>query len=122
MKSLKKFITLNQAAKKSGYTQDYLGWLIRKGEIKGLKVGRNWCTTENEIKNYLFKQKVRRGHLALRGFFSERRVYTIITVAVLVFIGGFYITTAAYSQKDSFSSPTNTILSPDVEVIEVAQL
>ena len=58
MQSLKKVISLNQAAQISGYTQDYLGYLMRRGEIKGLKKGRVWFTTEEDIKEYLFKKKI----------------------------------------------------------------
>ncbi|MFA5773624.1 MAG: helix-turn-helix domain-containing protein, partial [Candidatus Paceibacterota bacterium] len=57
MESLKKVISLHQAAKISGYTQDHLGYLIRSGEIKGVKKGRNWFTSKDEVKSYLLKQK-----------------------------------------------------------------
>jgi len=40
-KLTKNMISLNQAAKISGYTQDYLGYLIRRGEIKAVRTGRN---------------------------------------------------------------------------------
>jgi len=59
MQSLKNVISLSQASKISGYTQDYLGYLIRSGEMKGIKKGRIWFTTDEEIQNYLFKKKVR---------------------------------------------------------------
>lgn len=89
MNSFKKAISLNQAAQLSGYTQDYLGYLVRIGEIKGVKKGRSWFTTEEEVKNYLFKKKVRHQELAIREFFSPSRIKNIIFAAILIFIGGF---------------------------------
>ncbi len=118
MKSLKKIITLHEAAIQSGYTQDYLGWLVRKGEIKAIKVGRNWCTTQQAIQEYLFKQKVCSGELALEGFFSGRRTHTIIAITLIVFVGVFYMTNAVYSKNNSMVS-VNTTLPSDVEVIEI---
>lgn len=69
MDSLKKVISLNQAAQLSGYTQDYLGYLVRKGEIRGMKKGRAWFTTEEEVNNYLFKKKIRSKKLLAIGDF-----------------------------------------------------
>ena len=91
MNSLKKVISLNQAAKISGYTQDYLGFLVRKGEIKGTKKGGTWFTTEEEVKNYLFKKKIRHQEFALREFFSPSRIKNIIVAGIIVFVGGFFL-------------------------------
>jgi hypothetical protein len=90
MESIKKIISLNEAAKMSGYTQDYLGFLIRKGEIKGVKKGRAWFTTEEEINNYLFKRNVRQNKFAIKGFFSPTRLKNIIIAAIIIFIGGYF--------------------------------
>jgi hypothetical protein len=95
MESIKKVITLRQAAKLSGYNQDYLGSLIRSGDIKGAKIGRNWCTTEEEIKDFLFRQKIRHDELAIKDFFSSRRrLIRIIIIALALLALGvvvFYI-------------------------------
>lgn len=91
MESLKKVISLNQAAQLSGYTQDYLGFLVRKGEIKGMKKGRTWFTTEEEVKNYIFKKKVRQNKFAFGDFFSPTRTRNIIVATIIVFIGGFLL-------------------------------
>lgn len=91
MESLKKIISLNQASKMSGYTQDYLGYLIRQGEMKGIKKGRVWFTTEEEVKNYLFKKKVRSDKLAILDFFSRSRIKKIIVVAIIVFVVWFFL-------------------------------
>jgi hypothetical protein len=91
MQSLKKVISLNQASKISGYTQDYLGYLMRRGEIKGLKKGRVWFTTEEDIKDYLFKKKIRQNQFAFGDFFSPTRSRNIFIVAMIVVIGVFLI-------------------------------
>lgn len=101
MKPLKKFISLKEAAQISGYNQDYLGSLIRKGEIQGKKIGRSWLTTEEEIQGYLFKQKIRRNDFVVGGFFSPRRTRNILILAVVVFIGIF-------SVGSYFANDTNT--------------
>jgi len=89
MELLKKIISLNQAAKISGYTQDYLGFLVRKGEIKGVKKGNTWFTTEEEVRNYIFKKKVRNEELAVKEFFSPSRTKNIIIFTIIIFIIGF---------------------------------
>src|SRR4030042_4580514 len=49
-----KHITLKEAAKTSGYTPDYIGYLVRKSKIKGKETftGVSWLTTEKDIKKY----------------------------------------------------------------------
>lgn len=88
MESFKKVISLNQASQISGYSQDYLGFLLRRGELKGLKKGRVWFTTEEEIKNYLFKKKVRNQEFAIKEFFSPSRTRNIILATIIIFICG----------------------------------
>jgi len=99
MQSLKNVISLNQAAQISGYTQDYLGYLIRSGEMKGVKKGRAWFTTEEEIKNYLFKKKVRRKEFAIKEFFSPSRTKNIIIAAIIIFIGWFFLISSVNKNK-----------------------
>src|SRR3989344_4345008 len=90
-----KVISLTEAAKLSEYNQDYLGSLIRKGEIKGEKIGRSYFTTEEEIKNFLFKQKIPDKKPTVRDFFSRHYTSTIFVNALTILIGfsliGFYI-------------------------------
>jgi len=52
-----KFISLNEAAKISGYTSDYLGYLIRKKELGGKKIGRNWFTTKRALRAYILTKR-----------------------------------------------------------------
>jgi len=91
MEEFKKIISLNQAAEFSGYSQDYLGSLIRKGEIKGLKKGRAWFTTEKEVENYLLKKKALSNKSTIKNFFSPTCIRNIIIVALIVFIGVFLL-------------------------------
>jgi hypothetical protein len=101
MESLKKAISLNQAAELSGYTQDYLGYLIRIGEIKGVKKGRTWFTTEEEVKDYLFKKKVRHQEFAIKDFFSPSRVRNIIIATIIIFIGWFFLSSILNKNRET---------------------
>ncbi len=111
MKTLKNIISLNQASKISGYNQDYLGSLIRSGEMKGIKKGRAWFTTEEEIKNYLFKKKVRHQELAIREFFSSSRIKNIIIVTIIIFVSWFFLSSILDKEKLN-----------DMEVIQSGEL
>lgn len=55
----KKFITLKEAAKISGYSADYVGQLIRGGKIDGKQVYTNitWMTTADAVLSYKHKGK-----------------------------------------------------------------
>jgi hypothetical protein len=48
--SQSKFISLAEAAKLTGYHQDYLGQLARAGKLNAQKIGRNWATTLEAVK------------------------------------------------------------------------
>ncbi|MEK7228001.1 MAG: hypothetical protein AAB681_01440 [Patescibacteria group bacterium] len=123
MESLKKIINLNQASKISGYSQDYLGYLIRNGDIKAKKVGRGWATTEEEVNNYIFKQKVRHEKFAIRGFFSPSRRNNIFLITMIFFVGVFgvifYITNFQNSNDIATGGAVNKTLSSDVEAAAV---
>jgi hypothetical protein len=53
--SLGELISLQEAAVISGLSMSHLSLLIRKGELWGMKIGRNWVTTEKAIQDYLAK-------------------------------------------------------------------
>lgn len=111
MESLKKIISLNQAAKMSGYTQDYLGYLIRSGEMKGIKKGRSWFTTEEEVNNYIFKKKVRSGKFAVRGFFSATRSKKIVITTLVLFFVIFLFWTNFIIKKSKIAEVQFTLSS-----------
>ena len=52
---LEDLLPLSQAAEISGLSMSHLSLLIRKGELWGMKIGRNWVTTEEAIQDYLAK-------------------------------------------------------------------
>ncbi|MFA5791897.1 MAG: hypothetical protein WC884_02575 [Candidatus Paceibacterota bacterium] len=95
MENLKKVISLHQASKISGYHQDYLSLLIRKKEIKGEKMGGNWFTTEEEVKNYIFKQEIRHKKWIIKYFLSFKRanksfIYAFIILVLFGIVIYFY--------------------------------
>ena len=50
---LNELITLSEAADLSGLSPNHLRLLVSKGVIWGKKLGRNWFTTAQAIKEYL---------------------------------------------------------------------
>ena len=55
-----KLISVTRAAELSGLTTSYIRRLLRDKQIEGVKIGRNWLTTEEAIRKYL-KQDRRPG-------------------------------------------------------------
>lgn len=47
-----KYISLREAAKLCSYSQDYLSLRARQGKLKALKLGRNWVTTQEWLRQY----------------------------------------------------------------------
>lgn len=113
MPNLKKIISLHQASKISGYHQDYLSSLMRKNEIKGEKVGNSWFTTEEEIKNYIFKQQIRKKNWLVKTllYFKKINKSFIYSLIFLVLISvGIYFYNQKYGQglvqNSNTTSPT----------------
>src|SRR6056297_2159914 len=48
----KNFISLKEAAKHCQYSQEYLSLRARQGKLKAKKIGRNWATTVEWVKEY----------------------------------------------------------------------
>jgi hypothetical protein len=46
-------ISLNKAAKLCGLSISHLRLLVSQGDVWGIKVGRNWVTTEQAVREYL---------------------------------------------------------------------
>ncbi len=53
-----KYLSLQDAAKLTPYSQEYLSLLARKRRIAARKLGRNWYITREAIKKYLAQQAV----------------------------------------------------------------
>ena len=50
---LDELLSLQEAAELSGLSQPHLSLLIRQGKLWGKKIGRNWVTTEQAVREYL---------------------------------------------------------------------
>ena len=55
-----KLISVAEASRISGLSASHIRRLLRDGEIEGVKIGRDWSTTEEAIQEYL-KQERRPG-------------------------------------------------------------
>jgi len=84
-------ISLKKAAKISGYTPDYLGYLLRTKKLDGKRIGRDWFTTEKALSAYLSTKKF----ISVNSFLSVKIkpefkyffvffVILIVMVAILV--------------------------------------
>jgi len=52
-----KLITLRDAAELSGLSHSHLRLLVRKGEIRGEKMGRDWLTTARAVYEYTARDR-----------------------------------------------------------------
>lgn len=50
-------ISIDQAAKLSGLSSGHLRLLISRGDVWGIKVARNWVTTEQAVREYLARDR-----------------------------------------------------------------
>ena len=50
---LEELISLSDAAKISGLSPSHLRLLVSRGDIWGVKIGRNWVTTKLAVDQYL---------------------------------------------------------------------
>lgn len=54
---LDKLLPLAKAAERCGLSSSHLRLLVRHGEVWGIKLGRNWVTTENAVREYLARAR-----------------------------------------------------------------
>ena len=54
---LEDLISLQKAAEISGLSHEHLRRLTREGELWGTKIGRNWVTTEQAVREYLARDR-----------------------------------------------------------------
>jgi NADH:ubiquinone oxidoreductase subunit len=68
-----KWISLREASKISGYSPDYIGYLIRTGKIPGRMVytGVSWQTTREAILAYKNRQQRKKGKMTLKEKMEE---------------------------------------------------
>ena len=48
-----RLISLAEAAKLYGFSQDYLRTIARKGRLKAQKIGNSWATTPKDVETYI---------------------------------------------------------------------
>lgn len=48
-----KLLSIREIAENLGFSVDYVRSLVKKGKIKGLKVGHQYVVTQEELDNYL---------------------------------------------------------------------
>jgi hypothetical protein len=72
-KGNEKYISLREASKISGYSPDYVGYLIRTGKIPGRMVytGVSWQTTREAILAYKNRQQRKKGKTNLKEKMGE---------------------------------------------------
>ena len=56
---LRDLISLQVAAKLSGMSPGHIRLLIREGDMWGTKIGRNWVTTEQAVREYQTRARPR---------------------------------------------------------------
>jgi excisionase family DNA binding protein len=52
-----KLITVTEASERCGLSASHVRKLVREGQIKGLKVGWSWLTTEEAVREYLKEER-----------------------------------------------------------------
>ena len=52
-------VSLEEASKSTGLSQEYLSLLARKGTIDAFKIGKKWVTTKKALQKYLMKDYIR---------------------------------------------------------------
>jgi excisionase family DNA binding protein len=50
-------ISVTEASRISGLTPGFIRLLVREGTIYGVKIGRNWVTTREAVREYLKKER-----------------------------------------------------------------
>lgn len=76
-------IPLSEAAKLTGYAEDYLGQRARLGELKAIKVGRNWITHRSCLDDFC---KTHPGHIptGLKGLGVYRKSGAVIIREIIL--------------------------------------
>ena len=72
-KGKEEYISLKEASRISGYSPDYIGYLIRTGKIPGRMVytGVSWQTTREAILAYKNRQQRKKGKMTLKERVNE---------------------------------------------------
>lgn len=57
IQNLESLISTKEAAELSGLTQEHISLLLRRGNLRGKKIGRNWVTTEQAVREYMARDR-----------------------------------------------------------------
>lgn len=87
-----KYLSLKNAAELYGYTRDHLGLMIRKGKLRGMKLGSYYVTTNDWMVEYV-KNFADPGHPTARSKLSNKILAKALT-------GGEKIKTYQILRKD----------------------
>jgi hypothetical protein len=66
------YISLKEAARRYSYTRDHLGYLIRKGDLKGKKFGSFYFTKNSWLEDYLINSQKARKKITKKERFIEK--------------------------------------------------
>jgi hypothetical protein len=110
-------ISLKKASEISGYHQDYLSYLLRKKEITGKKIGRDWFTTEESVRNYLSTKKFFPLRKLLFSKISMKKFLILIVILVLITTGVFLLPfSKLYFQKSKGDFTSSQLQSKDLNI------
>lgn len=103
------YISLKQASLISGYHPDYLGYLIRKGKLEGVRIGKSWLTTKEAVLSYLSEAKNNNQRGKKRNFTLKRnnkevarKLIVGVSLSAILIFAGFLMT--QYQNLSSLSS------------------
>lgn len=107
-------ISLAEAARITGYHQDYLGQLCRGGKLKATKYGRNWFTTTEAIEDF---------RKALLSLFENQPTENTIESETLDEVMDQPILQASTYAAPSYQTSQNNVVKPALtETVIVSQV
>lgn len=108
-----KKISLREASAITGYHPDYLSSLIRSKQLEGQKIGRNWYTTKEALKDYKFVKDPN-----LKFFITKKRMLGVFVVSLIVIAIGIYALINNKSEVQSLDKDSKELDSGvEVEVV-----
>ena len=114
MGEFEEIISLRDAAVQTGYTTDYLGYLIRTGKLSGRKMGRTWVTTKRELDSYLSTSRYH-AVTKLFSYFFNLKFMLFVSYAIIIVLA--YI---LYFKP--FSQPVQTTTTQKSDQIDPAEM
>ena len=118
------YISLQEAAKHCGYSQEYLALRSRQGKLKSVKIGRNWVTKKEWLEEYFKSVEEYKNNFKVKkvsppenlpvepsapfSFKEFLQIYQprFILITVLIFV---LLITSFIFEKDSFKSTFETL-------------